>query len=70
MDALLHPMFDADALKKAKEVATGLAASPGAACGQIALTPEKAKEMHEEGKKLFWLEAKPAQKILKVWLLR
>ena len=52
LDALLHPMFDADALKKAKEVATGLAASPGAACGQIALTPEKAKEMHEEGKKV------------------
>ena len=52
LDSLLHPTFDAAALKKAKVVATGLAASPGAACGQIALTPEKAKEMHKEGKKV------------------
>ena len=52
LDALLHPTFDADALKKAKAIATGLAASPGAACGQIALTPEKAKEMAKAGKKV------------------
>ena len=52
LDALLHPMFDADALKKAKAVSNGLAASPGAACGQIALTPEKAKAMAKAGKKV------------------
>ncbi len=52
LDALLHPTFDAAALKKAKVVATGLAASPGAACGQIALTPEVAKEMAKAGKKV------------------
>ena len=52
LDQLLHPTFDAAALKKAKVVATGLAASPGAACGKIALTPEKAKEMHKKGEKV------------------
>ena len=52
LDALLHPTFDADALKKAKAIATGLAASPGAACGQIALSPETAKEMAKAGKKV------------------
>ena len=52
LDALLHPTFDADALKKAKAIATGLAASPGAACGQIALNPETAKEMAKAGKKV------------------
>ncbi len=52
LDALLHPMFDAEALKKAKAVATGLAASPGAATGVIALTPEKAKQMAKSGKKV------------------
>ena len=52
LDALLHPTFDAAALKKAKVVATGLAASPGAACGQIALDPETAKEMAKAGKKV------------------
>ncbi len=52
LDALLHPTFDPAALKKAKVVATGLAASPGAACGQIALDPETAKEMAKAGKKV------------------
>ena len=52
LDALLHPTFDADALKKAKAIATGLAASPGAACGVIALTPDKAKEFKKAGKKV------------------
>ncbi len=51
LDALLHPTFNADALKKAKAVATGLPASPGAASGMIALTPAKAMELKEQGKK-------------------
>ncbi len=52
LDQLLHPTFDAASLKQAKVVATGLAASPGAACGKIALTPAKAKEMAENGEKV------------------
>ena len=48
LDALLHPQFDAKALKAAKEIGTGLAASPGAACGKVVFTAEEATE---EGKK-------------------
>ncbi len=42
LDALLHPQFDAAALKKATPVASALAASPGAACGAIVFTAEDA----------------------------
>ncbi|GHU95378.1 pyruvate, phosphate dikinase [Clostridia bacterium] len=49
LDALLHPQFVPEALKAAKAVAKGLAASPGAACGRIVLTPEKAVELHASG---------------------
>ena len=42
LDSLLHPMFDADELKKAEPIATALPASPGAACGQIVLSAEEA----------------------------
>lgn len=42
LDALLHPQFDAKALKEAKVVSTGLAASPGAACGKAYFSAEKA----------------------------
>ena len=51
LDSLLHPNFNANALKEAKLVATGLAASPGAACGKIyfnALDVSKAKENKEK----------------------
>lgn len=44
LDSLLHPQFDLAALKAAKPVATGLAASPGAACGAVFFTAEDAKE--------------------------
>ena len=44
LDALLHPQFDAAALKKAKPIGTGLPASPGAACGQVVFTAEAATE--------------------------
>ena len=43
LDALLHPTFDAEALKKAQVVGKGLAASPGAACGRVVFTAEEAK---------------------------
>jgi pyruvate,orthophosphate dikinase len=45
LDTLLHPQFDAAALKAAEVVGKGLAASPGSACGQIVFTAEEAEEM-------------------------
>ncbi len=61
LDALLHPQFDAKALKAAKPICKGLPASPGAACGMVAFTAERAVEMHNEGKKvvLVRLETSP-----------
>ena len=61
LDALLHPQFDAEALKAAKPVGVGLAASPGAACGQIVFTAEDATNWALEGKKvvLVRLETSP-----------
>jgi pyruvate,orthophosphate dikinase len=44
LDALLHPQFDAKALKAAKPIASALAASPGAACGRVVFTAEDATE--------------------------
>ncbi len=49
LDALLHPTFDPNALKKATVIGEALPASPGAACGKIVFTAEKAKE--QGGKK-------------------
>ncbi len=61
LDSLLHPQFDAAALKKAAPVATALAASPGAACGRIVFTADDAKEWAEKGEKvvLVRLETSP-----------
>ncbi|MBR2297234.1 MAG: pyruvate, phosphate dikinase, partial [Clostridia bacterium] len=61
LDALLHPQFDASALKKTKIVASALPASPGAACGQIVFTAEDAVEWGKAGKKvvLVRLETSP-----------
>ena len=61
LDSLLHPQFDAAALKKATPVATALAASPGAACGRIVFTADDAKEWAEKGEKvvLVRLETSP-----------
>ncbi|MCL2754572.1 MAG: pyruvate, phosphate dikinase, partial [Oscillospiraceae bacterium] len=50
LDALLHPQFDTAALAAAKVIGKGLDASPGAACGIVALTAEKAAEWGREGK--------------------
>ena len=49
LDSLLHPMFDTKALKAAKPIGTGLAASPGAACGQVVFTAEDAAKWAEKG---------------------
>ncbi|HIQ62599.1 MAG TPA: pyruvate, phosphate dikinase [Candidatus Avichristensenella intestinipullorum] len=52
LDTLLHPNFDAAALKAAKPIAQGLPASPGAACGQIFFTAEAATEAAQNGMKV------------------
>ena len=61
LDTLLHPQFDAEALKKAEPLAKALAASPGAACGKIVFTAEHAKEWAARGEKvvLVRLETSP-----------
>ena len=61
LDALLHPTFDAAALKKAKVIGTGLAASPGAACGKVVFTAETATDWAKAGHKviLVRLETSP-----------
>ena len=62
LDQLLHPNFDPAALKAAKIVAKGLAASPGAATGKVVFTAEKAVELHKQGEKdliLVRLETSP-----------
>ncbi len=61
LDSLLHPQFDAVAVKKAKVIGKGLAASPGAACGKVVFSAEDAKEWHEKGEKvvLVRLETSP-----------
>ena len=61
LDALLHPQFDAKALKASKPVASALPASPGAACGKIVFTAEDAVEWGKAGEKvvLVRLETSP-----------
>ena len=52
LDELLHPVFDKDALKKAKVITQGLPASPGAACGQIVFHADDAEQWHNDGHKV------------------
>ena len=61
LDTLLHPQFDAAALKAATPVGKALPASPGAACGKIVYTAEDAKEWAARGEKvvLVRLETSP-----------
>ena len=49
---LIHPVFEETALESATFLAQGLPASPGAATGQIVFTADRAKEVHQEGKKV------------------
>ena len=49
LDELLHPIFDKDALKKAKVITQGLPASPGAACGQIVFHADDAQAWRADG---------------------
>ena len=50
LDTLLHPQFDAKALKAAKPIGKGLGASPGAACGKVVFTAEEAEKQGIGGK--------------------
>ena len=61
LDTLLHPQFDAAALKAAKPIGRGLGASPGAACGKIVFTADDAAEWKQRGEKvvLVRLETSP-----------
>ena len=61
LDTLLHPQFDAKALKAATPIGRGLGASPGAACGQIVFSAEDAENWKNAGKKvvLVRLETSP-----------
>ena len=61
LDTLLHPQFDAKALKAATPIGKGLGASPGAACGKIVFTAEDAVEWAAKGEKvvLVRLETSP-----------
>ena len=61
LDTLLHPQFDAKALKAATPMGKGLGASPGAACGKIVFTADDAVEWAERGEKviLVRLETSP-----------
>ena len=61
LDTLLHPQFDAKALKSAKPIGKGLGASPGAACGEVVFTAEDAVKAKEKKKKviLVRLETSP-----------
>jgi len=52
LDALLHPTFKPEALKAAKPIATGLPASPGAACGMLYFTADDAAHAAGNGKKV------------------
>ena len=61
LDTLLHPQFDAAALKAATPMGKGLGASPGAACGKVVFTAEDAEVWNERGEKviLVRLETSP-----------
>ena len=61
LDTLLHPQFDAKALKAATPMGKGLGASPGAACGKIVFTAEDAEKWAAKGEKgvLVRLETSP-----------
>ena len=61
LDQLLHPTFDADALKAGVVIGQALPASPGAAAGKVYFTAQEAKEAHEKGERvvLVRLETSP-----------
>ncbi|MDR3189528.1 MAG: pyruvate, phosphate dikinase [Prevotellaceae bacterium] len=65
LDELLHPVFKKEALAKAKSIAKGLPASPGAATGQIVFFAEDAEAWHEQGKKTILVRVETSPEDLK-----
>ena len=66
LDTLLHPQFDAKALKAATPMGKGLGASPGAACGKIVFTADDAVEWAERGEKVILFVLRHPQRISQV----
>ena len=62
-DTLLHPQFDAAALKVATPAGRGLGASPGAACGKIVFSAEDAEEWNARGEKVVLVDVYKRQHI-------
>ena len=60
LDELLHPVFDKDALKKAKVITQGLPASPGAACGQIVFHADDAQAWRADGHRVVMVRIEPS----------
>ncbi len=65
LDELLHPVFDAAAIKSAKVLAKGLPASPGAATGQIVFFADEAAEWREKGKETILVRVETSPEDLK-----
>ncbi len=65
LDELLHPVFDTDALAKAKVMAKGLPASPGAATGQVVFHADEAEEWVAKGKKVILVRVETSPEDLK-----
>jgi pyruvate,orthophosphate dikinase len=65
LDELLHPVFDTAALKKAKIIAKGLPASPGAATGQIVFFADEAEKWVEKGHKVILVRIETSPEDLK-----
>lgn len=65
LDELLHPIFDPDAIKKAKVIAKGLPASPGAATGQIVFHADEAEEWAAKGSKVVLVRIETSPEDLK-----
>ena len=66
LDTLLHPQFDAAALKAATPMGKGLGASPGAACGKVVFTADDAVEWAERGRKVVLVRLETSPKISQV----
>lgn len=62
IDTLLHNQFNPEALKQLKPLAVGLAASPGAACGKVVLTADKAKEYQKDNIKTILIRQETSPK--------
>ena len=68
LDALLHPQFDAKALKAAKVIGKGLAASPALPAAALCSPRKTPRNGMKEAKRSYWYVWKPLRKILKAWL--